>query len=407
MINVKLIQKKIEYIMVSALKCFEPASRLKGIRPSGIHRMFELAQGVPGMISMGLGEPDYVPPIHVLEAIKQALDEGKTHYTPNEGVPELLEALAEKAKKDYGLIYDPETEIMITVGASEAIFLALLALVNPGDEVLIPDPGFAGYEPDVLMAGGVPISMPLLEEKDFRLDANDVIPLLTGKSRVMIVNSPNNPTGSVLLYDDIMKLAKLVVERDLIVISDEVYEKITYDDTRHYCLATFPGMRERTLVVNSFSKTYAMTGLRVGYALGPKEVISSMVQVQQFAVACVDGPAQYGAVAGLKGPQDFIDNMVREFDKRRHLLHSRINEIKGFRSTLPKGAFYLFANIQGFGMPSAQFAEHLFNKGKVVTIPGPVFGKYCEGYLRFSYATAYEKIEEALNRIEKAVKEIR
>jgi len=389
------------------VKCVGTAARLRGIRPSGIRRLFALAQGVPDVISMGLGEPDFTPPSHVLEATKRALDEGRTHYTPNMGIPELREALSKKAKQDYGLSYDPESEILITVGGSEAIFLALLALVNPGDEVLIPDPGFVCYESDVLLAGGVPVSMPVLEEKDFRLDAHDVMSLITDKSRVMIINSPSNPTGAVLSYEDIVRLAKLAVERDLVVISDEVYEKVTYDDAKHYCLATFPGMRERTLVVNSFSKTYAMTGFRVGFVFGPKELISSMMLIHQFAVACVDGPAQYGAVAALAGPQDFVDNMVREFDRRRRLLHSRINEIEGFRALLPRGAFYMFANVKGFGVPSQEFAEHLFSKGKVVTVPGSAFGKYCEGYLRFSYATAYEKVEEALNRIEKVVKVLR
>jgi len=389
---------------VVILKRIETAARLRGIRPSGIRRMFALAQAVPGVISMGLGEPDFVPPPHVLERAKRALDEGKTHYTPNTGIPELREALAKKVTRDYGLSYDPESEILITVGGTEALFLGLHALINPGDEVLIPDPGFVCYESDVLMAGGVPVSTPQYEVKGFRLDAQDVMPLITDRSRVMIINSPNNPTGSVLSYDDMMRLAKLAVECDLIVISDEVYEKVVYDDARHYCLATFPGMRERTLIVNAFSKTYAMTGLRVGYALGPKELIASMVTMQQFAVACVDGSAQYAALAALEGPQDFVGDMVREFDRRRRLLHSRINEIKGFRAILPKGAFYMFPNIEGFGVPSQKFVEYLFNKGKVVTVPGSAFGKYGEGYLRFSYATAYNKIEEALDRIEKAVK---
>lgn len=386
------------------MKRIETVARLRGIKPSGIRRMFTLAQAVPGVISMGLGEPDFVPPLHVLEGAKRALDEGKTHYTPNAGIPELRGALAKKVKRDYGLSYDPASEILVTVGGTEALFLGLQALINPGDEVLIPDPGFICYKPDVLMAGGVPVSMPQYEEKGFRLDAQDVMPLITDRSRVMIINSPNNPTGSVLSYNDMVKLAKLAVERDLIVISDEVYEKIVYDDARQYCLAAFPGMRERTLVVSAFSKTYAMTGLRVGYTLGPEELISSMVTIQQFAVACVDGSAQYAALAALEGPQDFVEDMVREFARRRQLLYSRINEIEGFRSTLPKGAFYMFPNVEGSGVSSEKLVEYLFNKGKVVTVPGSAFGKYCEGHLRFSYATAYNKIEEALDRIEKAMK---
>jgi len=383
---------------------FKIATRLNGIRPSGIRRLFDLAQGVHDVISLGVGEPDFVPPPHVLDAAKQAMDKGKTHYTPNTGIPELREGLVRKAKLDYGLSYDQQSEVLVTAGGTEAIFLALAALVNPGDEVLVPNPGFVCYEPNVLLAGGVPVSTPLLEKSDFKLDADVVMPLITEKSRVMIVNSPNNPTGSVLSYDDMASLAKLAVERDLIVISDEVYEKILYDNVKHYCLATFPRMQDRTIVVNSFSKTYAMTGFRVGYALGPTELIAPMLKAHQYVTACVSGPSQYAAVAALEGSQDFVENMVREFDRRRHLLYSRINEITGFRLILPKGAFYAFANIGGFRMSSERFAENLFDKAKVVTVAGAAFGKYGEGYVRFSFATEYARIEEALSRIERIVK---
>lgn len=386
------------------MKCYETAERLKRIKPSGIRRLFALAQGVPGIISLGVGEPDFTPPPHVLEAVKQALDEGKTHYTPTMGIPELLEALAKKAKRDYGLSYDSQSEVLITAGGTEAIFLALMAVLNPGDEVLVPDPGFVCYEPDILMAGGVPVSMPLLERNEFRLDADAVMSLVTDKSRVIILNSPNNPTGSVLSHDDLAGLTKLAVERDLIVISDEVYEKITYDNAKHYCVATFPGMRERTLVVNSFSKTYAMTGFRIGYVYGPKALISPMMLFHQYITACVNGPAQYGAVAALEGPQGCVKKMVREFDRRRRLLHSRLNEIEGFRCLLPKGAFYAFAGIKKFKISSEEFAERLFDKAKVVTVAGSAFGKLGEGYLRLSYATAYDQLDEALDRIEKVTK---
>jgi len=383
---------------------FKIPTRLSRIRPSGIRRLFDLAQGVPDVISLGLGEPDFVSPPHVLEAAKQAMDEGQTHYTPNAGILKLREGLVKKAKQDYDLSYDPRSEVLVTAGGTEAIFLALTALLNPGDEVLVPDPGFVCYEPNVLLAGGVPVSMPLLEENNFRLNADAVMPLITDRSRVIITNSPNNPTGSVLSYDDIAGLAKLAVERDLIVISDEVYEKILYDNVKHFCLATFPKMRDRTVVVNSFSKTYAMTGFRVGYALGPKELIASMLKVHQYVTACANAPAQYAAVAALEGPQTFTENMVREFDRRRHLLHSRLNEIEGVRCILPKGAFYAFVNVKQFGLSSEKFADHLFDKGKVMTVAGSSFGEHGEGYLRFSYATAYNKIKEALDRIENVVK---
>jgi len=386
---------------------FKPAERLKRIKPSGIRRFFALAQEMPDTISLSVGEPDFTPPKHALDAGWQAAKEGKTHYAPTNGFPELREALAQKAHRDYGLSYDPNTEILITVGGTEAIFLALFGLVNPGNEVLIPNPGFVCYEPCALLAGGVPVSVPLLEENGFKPFIEDVMSRITENSRVMILNYPNNPTGAVLSYDEVAALAKIAAERDMIVISDEVYEKIVYDDAKHYCFATFPRMRERTLVVSSFSKTYAMTGLRVGFVYGPKEIISTLWLAHQYTVACVNSLAQHVALAALRGPQDFVRNMVREFDRRRHLIYKKLNEIKGFNCTLPRGAFYVFPNITDFNMPSEEFAEFLVKETSVTTVPGSAFGSYGEGFIRISYAAAYEQLEEALNRIEKAVKELR
>lgn len=386
---------------------FKPAERLKSIKPSGIRRFFALAQEMPGAINLSVGEPDFSPPLHVLEAGWQAAKEGKTHYAPTNGIPELREALAQKAYRDYGLSYDPNCEILITVGGTEAIFMALMGLLNAGDEVLIPDPGFVVYEPGVFLAEGVPVHVPLLEKNDFRPSIDDVTSLITDKSRVMILNYPNNPTGAVLSYDEVAALAKIAVECDMVVISDEVYEKIVYNGTKHYCLATFPGMRERTLVVGSFSKTYAMTGFRVGYVYGPEELISPLWLMHQYIVACVNSPAQYTALTALKGSQDFVKDMMREFDRRRRLVHKRLSEIKGFECALPKGAFYAFPNITAFGMPSEAFAEFAAKEAGVVTVPGSAFGSCGEGYIRLSYAAAYEKLEEALNRIEKVVKKRR
>ena len=383
------------------------ARRLEKIRPSGIRKIFSLTQQIPNVISLGIGEPDFATPSHIIDAAKQALDQGKTHYPPSAGIPQLCEALARKAKHDYGLEYNPNNETLVTVGATEAVFLALMALINPEDEVLLFDPGFVCYEPDVLIAGGIPVSVPVYEKNGFELNIDAVMSHITDKTRMLIINSPNNPTGAVFSHDDLLKLSRLVVERDLIVISDEVYEKIVYDNAKHFCLATFPGMWERTIVVNSFSKTYAMTGFRVGYALGPAELIDSMTRVHQYSIACVDGAAQYAAVAALAGSQDCAKAMVIEFARRRKLMHKRINEINGLSCTLPKGAFYVFANIKQFKMASAEFAYHLLNEGKVVTVPGSAFGENGEGYLRLSYATAYEKIEEAMDRIEKATKKLR
>ncbi|MDH7563385.1 MAG: pyridoxal phosphate-dependent aminotransferase [Candidatus Bathyarchaeota archaeon] len=389
--------------MISNLK---PAERLKNIKPSGIRRFFALTDKKSQTIYLSVGEPDFTPPRHVLDAYTKAALEGKTHYAPTNGIPELREELAKKAFSDYGLTYDPASEILVTTGATEAIFLALMSLVNPGDEVITTDPGFVLYAPGVRLVGGVPVFVPLLEENNFKPSLGDVTSLITKKSRVMILNFPNNPTGAVLSYDEIAALAKIAVEHDLIVISDEVYEKILYDGAKHYCLAAFPGMRERTLVVNSFSKTYAMTGMRLGYVYGPKELIAALWLVHQYVVACVDTVAQYGALAALQGPQGSISQMVREFDRRRRLVCKRINEIEGVECGVPKGAFYAFPNIKALGKTSEAFVEFLAKEANVVAVPGSAFGSRGEGYLRISYAAAYEQLVEALDRIEKAVKKL-
>jgi aspartate/methionine/tyrosine aminotransferase len=293
------------------------------------------------------------------------------------------------------------------VGGTEAIYSTLIGLINPGDEVLIPNPGFVCYEPCVHLAEGIPVSVPLLEENGFKPSVDDVTSLITKKSRVIILNYPNNPTGAVLQRDELAALAKVAVEHDLIVISDEVYEKIIYDNAKHYCAATFPEMRERTIVVNSFSKTYAMTGLRVGFIYGPKELASPIWLAQQYIIACVDSLAQYIALAALKGPQDFVKEMVREFDRRRHLIQGRLCEIEGFRCVLPKGAFYVFPSIKDFHMTSERFAEFLIKNAYVAAVPGLSFGSHGEGYMRISYAASYKQLEEALDLMERALKTLK
>ncbi len=362
---------------------------------------------MPDVINLGIGEPDFSPPRHVLDAAIVAIRGGKTHYAPSNGIEPLRIAIAEKYKKKYGLAYDPTDEVLVTVGATEAVSLGLMSLLNPGDEVLIPDPGFVCYRPAITIAGGSPVSIPLREEDGFGVDIDKAVTsLLTKKSRAMIVNSPSNPTGAVLGNSDLSKIAKFVVENDLIVISDEVYEEILYDDASHNCLATFPGMRERTIVVSSFSKTYAMTGFRVGYAVGPRELISNMLLVHQFTLACVDGPAQYAATAALNGPQACVSQMVSEFNRRRKLIWKRLCEFDGFNCSLPRGAFYVFPDIRPFGKTSAAFTELLLEKARVVATPGEAFGQHGQGFIRFSYATSYEKIIEALDRIETCIKKL-
>lgn len=386
---------------------FKPSERLKDIKPSGIRRFFALAQELKDAINLSVGEPDFSPPQQALEAGCQAAKSGKTHYAPTNGISELREALAQKAYRDYGLSYDPNSEILVTVGGSEAIFLTVMGLVNPGEEVLMPSPGFVLYEPCTKLAGAVPVPVPLLEENEFRPSIDHVTSLITSKSRVMILNFPNNPTGAVLSYDEAATLSKVAVERDLLVICDEVYEKIVYDGHKHYCLATFPGMRERTLIVNSFSKTYAMTGLRVGYVYGPRELLAPLWLVHQYTVACVDTPSQYVALAALRGPQALVDDMVKEFDRRRRLVHKRLNQMHNIRCALPKGAFYVFPNIKGLGRTSEEAVEYLMKESGVITVPGSAFGRHGEGYIRISYAASYEQLEEAMNRMENALRKIK
>ena len=383
---------------------FNPANRLKQIKPSGIRRFFNVAQETPGIINLSVGEPDFACPRQALVSGWESVKRGETHYTPTNGIPELREAIAQRIYRDYGLRYDSNDEVLITVGGTEAIFLAMLGLVNGGDKVLIPNPGFVCYEPSVILAGGIPVSIPLLEERGFKPSVDDVMSRITRESRVMLLNYPNNPTGSVLSHEEAAELAKIAVERDMVVISDEVYEKIIYGGEKHQCFAAFPGMRERTLIINSFSKTYATTGLRVGFVLGPRRLVSALWIVHQYTAACVDSLAQHIALGALNGPQTFIRRMVKELDKRRHLVCDRLNEIDGFHLTPPKGAFYAFPNIRESGLPSKKIAEFLEKRARVAVVPGTTFGAYGEGYIRISYAAGYELLEEALNRMEKAAR---
>ena len=369
-------------------------------------RFFALGRHSARYINLSLGEPDFVVPKDALDRGFEEAFRGKTHYAPTNGITELREALVKKAYTEYGLRYDPDTEVLVTVGASEAIFLALCSFVNHNNEVLIPNPGFVAYEPCVALSRGKTVGFPLREENGFGPSIRDVTSLLTAKSRVMLLNFPNNPTGSVLTHDDAHLLAKTAVEKNLLVISDEVYEKIVYDGMRNECMATFPGMRERTLVVGSFSKTYAMTGLRVGYVYGPKDLIAPLWKLHQYLVSSVDSLAQYIGLAALTKSQQPVHKMVTEFNRRRDLVHKRLNEIDGIRCAQPKGAFYVFPNISTFKKSSEHFADLLRDKARVITVPGSFFGNSGEGYIRLSYTAPYAKLEEALDSIERSLKKV-
>ena len=383
------------------------SERTLAIKSSGIRRLFDLAQRTPGVISLGIGEPDQDTPVHVKEAAKKALDEGYTHYTPNAGFPDLREALAEKLRLDNGIDVAPDEVIVTGGGGTGALMLSALCLINPGDEVLLPDPGFVVYEAVVLMAGGKPVYVPLKEEDGFRMLPSEVEKRITSKTKCIIVNTPSNPTGGVLEEEDLKGIADLAVKHDLYVISDEVYEKLVYDGHRHLSIASLPRMKERTVTVNSFSKTYAMTGWRIGYAAAPKELIDQMVKLQQFTMVHAPAVSQRAALAALKGPQDFVKEMAEEYDKRRRFIVDRLNSIGGLSCLRPKGAFYVFLNIKKLGMRSEEVAMALLERAKVVTVPGVAFGPGGEGYLRISYSRPIDQLEEACSRIEKAIEELK
>lgn len=383
------------------------SERTLAIKSSGIRRLFDLAQRTPGVISLGIGEPDQDTPVHVKEAAKKALDEGYTHYTPNAGFPDLREALAEKLRLDNGIDAAPDEVIVTGGGGTGALMLSALCLINPGDEVLLPDPGFVVYEAVVLMAGGKPVYVPLKEEDGFRMLPSEVEKRITSKTKCIIVNTPSNPTGGVLEEEDLKGIADLAVKHDLYVISDEVYEKLVYDGHRHLSIASLPRMKERTVTVNSFSKTYAMTGWRIGYAAAPKELIDQMVKLQQFTMVHAPAVSQRAALAALKGPQDFVKEMAEEYDKRRRFIVDRLNSIEGLSCLRPKGAFYVFLNIKKLGMRSEEVAMALLERAKVVTVPGVAFGPGGEGYLRISYSRPIDQLEEACSRIEKAIEELK
>ncbi len=382
------------------------AKRVKDIPPSGIRRLFDLSQGVEGIISLGIGDP--VPffdtPDFIKEAAKKALDEGYSAYSPNLGFLELREQISNKYKKEYRLDYTCN-EICVTCGAGEALYLACQAIIDPGDEVLIPDPAFLTYPPQVLFAGGNPVSVPIYEENDFCVNPDDLQEKITPKTKMIILNFPSNPTGAIMTPNDLKAIAEIAEDHDLFILSDECYEKLAYDDNKHTCIATL-GIQDRTIVVNSFSKTFSMTGWRVGYALGSEEIINAMMIIHQMNAVAANSAAQMGCVEGMKNVtayEKFSKHMLSEFDKRRKILVKGLNKIEGIKCLMPKGAFYAFPNIKKTGMTSSKFSEFLITEAKVVVIPGNVFGERGEGHVRASFVASLEQIKEALERIEESL----
>lgn len=372
-----------------------------GLRPSGIRKFFDIAATMKDVISLGIGEPDFTTPDPVLEAGRRSLQKGETHYTSNAGLAELRQALAEHLARLYGLSYDPGDQIFLTVGGSEALYLALTTLIDPGDEVIVPTPCFVSYQPEVLLAGGAPVEVPTRMEDDFDLDPQVVAAAITRRTKAILLSYPNNPTGAVASRERLLEIARLAEAHDLIVISDEIYDRLVYGH-KHVCFAALPGMQERTVLLGGFSKAYAMTGWRLGYAAGPAEILKAMIKVHQYTIMCAPTTAQAAAIEALRAGEPYVEQMVAEFDRRRRLIVKGLNEI-GLPTFEPRGAFYAFPKISGTGLDDEAFAQRLLEEEKVAAVPGSAFGAAGNGFLRCSYATAYEKIEEALHRIEKFV----
>ena len=378
----------------------------RDIKPSGIRKFFDIAATMENVISLGVGEPDFPTPWHIRREGIKSLESSKTRYTSNAGLMELREEICLFLKRKYGLEYNGSDETLITVGGSEGIDAAIRAIVAPGDEVIIPQPSFVCYEPMVRLAGGVPVTLPLKAENDFRLTAQEVENALTEKTKLLIFPFPCNPTGAIMEKEDIEPIAEILRKTNVCVISDEIYSELTYGGKTHVSIASFEGMRERTVVINGFSKTYSMTGWRMGYACGPAPIIQQMTKIHQFAIMSAPTTSQYASIEALKNGDDDIKEMLAEYDMRRRLMVSGFNKI-GMTCFEPKGAFYAFPSIKISGMSSNDFCENLLKEKKVAVVPGNAFGDSGEGFVRASYCYSTEHIKEALFRIEEFLREIK
>ncbi len=374
---------------------------VRSIPPSGIRRFFDIVAEMSGVISLGVGEPDFVTPWHIRESCVHGLQRGYTAYTSNYGLLELRQEIAKMIEADYGVTYNPKCEALVTVGVSEALDLAMRAILSPGDEVLVPEPCYVSYQACVTLAGGKPVSVSSSRENEFRVTVEQLASALTPRTKALLIGYPNNPTGAVMTRADLAAIAQFAEKNDLIVISDEIYANLTYDG-EHTCFASLPGMRDRTILLNGFSKAYAMTGWRIGYALGNPDFIGAMTKIHQFTMLCAPITAQIAAVEALQQGRPSRDRMVAEYDKRRRLM------VEGFRNMgldcfEPKGAFYIFPSIQNTGLTSLEFAEKLLQAEKVALVPGDAFGACGEGYVRCSYAASSKNLTKALDRIARFV----
>jgi aminotransferase len=374
------------------------ARHVVGLKPSGIRKFFDIVATMKDVISLGIGEPDFVTPAPIIEAGIRALHAGETHYTSNAGLLELRQAITQYISKTYGVEYDPHTEAIISVGVSEALYLAMTALLNPGEEVIIPTPCFVSYQAEVILAGGVPVEVATFVEDGFQVEPERLEAAITPRTKAILLGYPNNPTGAVYTREVLLEIAEIAEKHDLIVISDELYDQLVYG-VEHVCFPSLPGMRNRTILLGGFSKNYAMTGWRAGFACGPVEIIKGLVRIHQYTIMSAPTMSQVAALEAIQHGHQFVLQMREEYDRRRRLIVGGLNRL-GLPTFEPHGAFYAFPNVAITGMDDETFAQKLLEEERVAVVPGNSFGAGGEGFVRCSYATAYEKIEEALSRME-------
>ena len=379
-------------------------SKVVDIKPSGIRKFFDVVQETEGAISLGVGEPDFDTPWHIRDEGIYSLEKGRTFYTSNSGLKELRVEISNYIKRTQGVEYDPIKEVFVTVGGSEAIDLAMRAMLDPGDEVLIPQPSYVSYEPCAILADATPVIIELKEENEFRLTAQEVLDKVTDKTKILVLPFPNNPTGAVMEKEDLEAIAKVVIEKDLYVISDEIYGELSYKG-KHVSIVSIPGMKERTILINGFSKAYAMTGWRLGYACGPEIIMKQMIKIHQFAIMCAPTTSQYAAVEALKNGDEDVRMMREEYNHRRRYLLNKFKEI-GLPCFEPYGAFYVFPCIKKFGMSSDEFCTRLLTEEKLAVVPGTAFGDCGEGYIRISYAYSLENLKTAMERFERFISKL-
>ncbi len=381
-------------------------NRIARVEWSGIRNMHAKAAGFENVINLGIGQPDFDTPSHIVDAAKTALDEGYTRYPPAQGFLDVRQAIARKLQSQNGITADPEAEIMVTVGAMQVVFNTMLNFIEPGDEVIVMDPGY-DYFSQIRLFGGVPVSVPLHEKNGFRLDPRDLEAALTNKTRMIVVNSPSNPTGAVFGRALMQDIADIAIANDLYVFSDEPYEDLMFDGREHVSIAALNGMKERTITAFTLSKTYAMTGWRVGYAVGTAPVIAEMEKLMEHLVSGVTAVSQRAALSAISGSQTCVADMTAAYERRRHIVYEGLNAIEGVSCLMPESTFYAFPNIKDIGLPSWDLAEHILMDQHVITIPGPIFGAQGEGYLRLSFAIEDDELREAIARIKQAIEGLR